>query len=383
MGSKVLQWDPLLSIQMLAYQGLCQKGGGQHGTLGIVKRLKPPERHKKRKFHLPTIFETKSQEAVQQGFSDLFSEEAAPLAAAPPQSQSQLLPRGLPELLTAPQELATCPLWADSVKTLLKEADKADRHALIAWLCQALPLLAFSEVGCSVVQVACRVATGADRKMLTGTFHGHVVDLCVSLYGHEALTTLVETMPFCMFGFMISELKGQAAEIARHRFGYRVIEALVRHCSEEQVTEWTYAGLTHEIVREAVDLSRNTHGNFVVQHMLEYGTRVSQCSIIRQMLPVLSSLAIDRTASCVVQKAFDISGFHEQRGLAAALAKATKPISLVDIANSRCGSMLLAEMAKNDVCNAELRPRLVEGLPRLAGSKYGRRVADLFGLMPV
>lgn len=357
-----------LSFQMIAFQGLCQKGLGQHGSLGIAKREKRPEMHKKRKLYLPTIFETNCEQ---------LREDAAPLAAAAPQLQSQLRPRGLPELLKEPQDLAWVPLWAETVETLLKEACKADRHALLCWLCPALPFLAFSEVGSSVVQVACRVATGTDRTMLTRKFQGHVVDLCVSPHGHQALTTLVETMPICMLGFVIHELTGKAAEIARNRFGYRVLESMARHCSEEQMI-----GLAHEIVQETVELSRHSYGNFVVQHMLEYGTRVCQCDIIRQMLPGLPLLAIDRTGSNVVQKALDNSSLYEQRVLAAALAKATGPISLVVIASSRCGSLLLAEMANSDVCTEELRPHLVEVLPRLSGSKYGRRVADLFGLMP-
>jgi len=324
--------------------------------------------NKKRKFgNLPTIFEVDCEDLEATG---------PPPTAMPAEMQSQSLPRGLSELLTEPLDLATSAPWAEAIETRLKEASKGDRRILLSWLCPALPFLALSEVGHSVVQVACRLATGTERHALIGRFHGSVADLCASPHGHQVLTTLIETMPVSSLDFVTHELAGQAGGVARHKCGYRVLEALSMHCSAEQMT-----CLANEIVLETVELSKHKYGNFVVQHLLEYGTQACRADMIRQMLPEIPRLSMERTANRVVQRALCHSSLQEQSLIAIAVAQAATPISLVDIACSRRGSAVLAELANIDVCAADVRLRLSVALPRLSQSKFGRRVAAHFCLM--
>merc|ERR1711907_504264 len=153
---------------------------------------------------------------------------------------------------------------------------------------------------------------------------------------------------------------------------------MIMHCSESQM-----AGLAQEIALATVELSRHAHGNFVVQHLLEYGTEACRCEILRRLMPEMSLLAIDRTASHVVEKAIEFSEIQEQCLIAMALLQAPKPISIVDVACSRCGSSILAELAENDACATQLRLQLGMALPRLVQSKFGRRVLDRFELMPL
>jgi len=94
-------------------------------------------------------------------------------------------------------------------------------------------------------------------------------------------------------------------------------------------------------------------------------------------------LAMERTAHHVVQKAFDFAGVQEQYLIAMALLQAARPISIIDIACSRCGSSMLAELAGNHACAEQIRPRLEPALPRLLQSKFGRRVAAQFSLLPL
>jgi hypothetical protein len=276
--------------------------------------------------------------------------------------------------VTEPFSIASNAGWADAVAARLKDACCSDRAPLLAWLCEGLPALAFTELGSGVVQLACRVAAGIERNVLTSKFQGSILDLCASPHGYQVLTTLVETMPVSAITFIARELTGKGGEIARSRFGYRVLEAMIMHCSESQM-----AGLIDEIIADTVQLSRHTYGNCVVQHLLEYGTDSCQSSIVRHMMPEMCSLAMDRTASHVVQKALDFSEVR-QCSIAMAMVQADNPISLADVACSRCGSSVLAELAQSASCAEDLRLELGKALPRLSRCKFGRRVVAKFDL---
>jgi len=295
------------------------------------------------------------------------------VVAAPPWQPGQLLPSGLPENLTDPMTLASSPQCAEAFAARLKTACENDRRVLLSWLSTVFPSLALSEVGSHVVQVACKVASGIQRTMLVSKLKGTqtVLDLCMSPHGCEVLTTLVESMPVSAIGFVPQALTGRGGQIARHRFGFRVLEALTMHCSVPQM-----AALAQELMLEAAALSRHAYGHRVIQHLLEYGTQACQSCIIQNLMPEMPLLAMDRTATRVVEKALDHVGVKELHLIAMALLQSARPASLVDVACSRGGSSIIVELANREVFVSEFRMHLAKEEPRLAQSKFGRRVID-------
>lgn len=214
---------------------------------------------------------------------------------------------------------------------------------------------------------------GSDRSMLVSQLEGSVIDLCMSPHGHQVLASVVETMPVSALGFVAAEMEGRGAMTARHRFGSRVLEVMIMHCLEAQMTE-----LAKEIVFETVELSRDPHGNRVIQHLLEHGTGECRSEIIRRLQPDMPSLAADRTATRVVAKAFDFSNEQEQRLLAMSFLQPSSRVA--DVACSRCGSSVLAQIANLGYCRAEFRVKLARDSRRLTPSKFGRRVLHSFDL---
>lgn len=292
-----------------------------------------------------------------------------------PPLQPPLLPSGLPENLTDPMALASSGQCADAFAARLKCACENDRCVLLSWLGGVFPSLALSEVGSHVVQIACKVASGAQRMVLISKLQGYIVDLCMSPHGCEVLTTLVESMPVSAIGFVPHELTGSGGQIARNRFGFRVLEAVTMHCSVPQM-----AALSQELVLEAAALSRHAYGHRVIQHLLEYGTQACQSCIIQNLMPEMPLLAMNRTASRVVQKALDHVGVKERYLIAMALLQSASP-AVVDVACSRAGSSVIVEFANQEVCVSEFRVLLAKQGPRLAQSKFGRRVIDHFGIL--
>jgi pumilio RNA-binding family len=263
------------------------------------------------------------------------------------------------------------------VVTQLKDACPSDRNSLLLWLSTALLDLALSDFSSDVVQMAFEVACGSARTMLVSKLHKAVNDLCVSPHGHLVLTTLIQTMPVSLLGFVASEMLGNGAKLAQHRYSCRVMEAMIMHCSTEQM-----ADLSGELALEAVALAKSTHGYSILRHLLEYGTASCRAQIVGHLILDMPSLAMHRTASCVIEAAFEFSEAQEQRSMAVALVNAANPTSIADVACNRHGGAVLAEIARQKVCEEEMRACLSAASQRLAQSKFGRNVIDCFGLRP-
>merc|ERR1711907_197910 len=139
--------------------------------------------------------------------------------------------------------------------------------------------------------------------------------------------------------------------------------------------------LVVEIINEASELCKDSCGNFVIQHMLEYGTPTKQSDLIHRLLPQISMITMHRIGSRVVEKALEHAEAPLLSSMSQAMISAPKPTSLVDVACSRCGSSILIQMLNVDACEHDLRIALSNVSSRLAGSKFGRKVLQSFGLM--
>jgi hypothetical protein len=184
-------------------------------------------------------------------------------------------------------------------------------------------------------------------------------------------------MPASETGFVACELKGHSLEVAKNRYGSRVLEAMSMHCSENQLAE-----LELELAAETVQLSRHPHGSSVLQHLLEYCSNECKVTIVQHLLHDAPSLAMDRVAGLVVEKALNYSGPNEMLLIAKALLQAAKPFSLDEVACSRRGSCVLIEVARASLCFSEFRLRLSGSLDRMSKSKFGRKVMASFELTP-
>merc|ERR1712187_217081 len=109
-------------------------------------------------------------------------------------------------------------------------------------------------------------------------------------------------MPVSMLGFIVSEMQGNGAKVAQHRYGCRVVEAMIMHCSTRQMADFS-----GELALEAVALAKSTHGCSVLRHLLEYGTAICRAQIVEHLILEMPSLAMHRTASCVIEAAFEFS----------------------------------------------------------------------------
>jgi len=251
-----------------------------------------------------------------------------------PALQTDCCAQGLAPALPAPSILVESEELTDAVIEQLEGHDPTCLSRIFAWLRQATLQLAVSLRGCRIVQKALEVAAGEDRTALVDQLRGHVRKLLESPHGNHVLQKCIEVMPADNLQFVVNELaaypKGWAA-IARHRFGCRVIERLLEHCSQEMTDLLMLA-----VIADAHTLCCHPFGNYVIQHVLEYGSKEHRSQVVSALLADdILALAQHRMASNVIQKALEHCGPKEQQAIGHAILSV--PGSVLTLRCSRYG----------------------------------------------
>merc|ERR1712151_127458 len=116
----------------------------------------------------------------------------------------------------------------------------------------------------------------------------------------------IEVLPAERVQFIIAEMAGRAV---------LVLERLIEHCSCSQT-----AVLVDELVSHSRELCRHSCGNYIMQHILEYGSDAQRSSLITCILgDDILSLAKDKIGNHIVSCALAKANAEEVQLLAAAL----------------------------------------------------------------
>jgi hypothetical protein len=184
------------------------------------------------------------------------------------------------------------------------------REVAIEWVISSTRTLAFTRRGCRIVQRAMEVALWEDQERLVESLKGLVLQALQSPHANYVLQKCFEIMPAHKLQFVMKELKGQGAFVARHRFGCRVLQRALEHCPPEQNEEWIT-----EVLMHAPQLIRHTYGNFVIQHILQYGTSYQTHQIVEVLLADAIRFANHRIASHVISCALSCCSPDDVQGL--------------------------------------------------------------------
>jgi len=264
---------------------------------------------------------------------------------------------------------------SDLVAEQLESCDRARLGVILNWLKRAALELALSACGCRVVQKAFEVAGGDDRAALVDQFRGHAVKMVESPHGNHVLQKCIETLPTNSVQFVVDELAGYRggwAALARHRFGCRVAERLIEQFPGEMIDM-----LMTAVIADTHTLCCHPFGNYVVQHVLEYGSKEKRAQVVAGLIQDdVVSLAQHRVANNVVEKVVELCGPEEQQTLAKAILAANG--GLLAMGCSRYGSHTARRLFEvlTGALHAEAVRQLQDSIGRLRSSKYGRALAQ-------
>jgi len=200
--------------------------------------------------------------------------------------------------------------------------------------------------GCRVVQEALGAVQREVALELVEELHGHTREAIESPYANFVLQQVVKVMPVASNAFIVGELRGFGCEMARHRYGCRVLCRLLEHGGSSTAL----AELIDEVLQEAAWLCSHTFAYHVLARVLEYSSpkqRSQVCAVLRADLFIHAK---HRCTSHLVEGALLYCSPEEQHALVDSLLS-LGPETLVLLAQNQFGSFVVrALLRRQDAC---------------------------------
>jgi len=217
-----------------------------------------------------------------------------------------------------------------------------------------------------------------DQVALVTALHGHVREAINSPHANYVVQKVVELMTPAQASFVIEEVRGNAAAVARHRFGCRVLCRVLEHCS---MGNGLVNALVEEMLIDAPALCRHTFGNYVMQHVLEFGAPDQRHTIAMALLQDVRS-AKNRNASHVLEKALEVCPPNDRCALAEHLLSSPQPLDLVTLAEHQFGCFVVRALLRLPAQFAQqARACLEPHTSQLEASRHGRKVLEELRLL--
>lgn len=235
--------------------------------------------------------------------------------------------------------------------------------------------LSLEPFGCRVVQTALDVASAVEKEGLVSELHNHVRLAISSPHANFVIQKVIEVLPINSASFVAEELATFAAEVARHRFGCRVLSRLVEHhlCGNSSAPSTNV--LIDEVLRETDQLIHHNFARHVLELILEHGTKVQKHKIAEAIRSNLFHYAKNRFASYVVEKALSLCEAADRHAMVSELL--SEPERFLALAVHECGTHVAkAVMTSHADCTHKAKKLLVTEVSRVKSSKYGKRLLD-------
>jgi hypothetical protein len=193
-------------------------------------------------------------------------------------------------------------------------------------------------VGSRTVQSA--VETAADdnaRAQFAIELHGHVWEALECPHANFVLQKCISTLPSHLLQFIIDEIMSEnhgAITAAQGRFGCRIIQRLLENCMPEQLQD-----LVDAIISDAKSLAHHAFGNYVLQHILDYGVHENMYRLLHFVEQEAQELSFDPYAASVVVKALVVAPTEHVAVIVRALL--SKSDQLARMAMSRHGGLVV------------------------------------------
>lgn len=194
--------------------------------------------------------------------------------------------------------LVETPSWAEYLPPALQEdLNNLFPHAGVAatqeisasklmpttWLTGKVWRLSQDAEGCRQVQQSLDLASTEDeRSAIAQEFRGHILKAVRCPYANFVLQKCIATLPPQHTAFMFDELVSKGtrgvSEVAKHKYGCRIVQKLLDYGTADQVSM-----LIDYLLPDTLALSKSPFGNFVMQ-------QVSRCCSLKQRRRLLHSI---------------------------------------------------------------------------------------------
>lgn len=268
--------------------------------------------------------------------------------------------------------------YVDSESGSLEDITREMAPELVRSLRKQVWELSKSARYCRLVQHALEITDEVEQVSIVSELKTRVIEATMDPHANHVLQRAIELMRLGAVKFILDELmehKRGAVNIAKHRYGCRVLERVMEHFPPKQI-----ADMVNNMMVDAKYLIGHQFGNFVMQHLLEHGEEAQR----RQLVAViggspedLRSIAVHQHACSVLDKALSYVPVDDQRALALLVLNADG--LLVEMASQRGGvaaTQRLFKVIENDPeLLQQAKAQLWDRRGELLTSKHGRVLA--------
>eukprot|EP00929_Paragymnodinium_shiwhaense_P024745 TRINITY_DN15133_c0_g2_i2.p1 TRINITY_DN15133_c0_g2~~TRINITY_DN15133_c0_g2_i2.p1 ORF type:complete len:359 (+),score=61.16 TRINITY_DN15133_c0_g2_i2:72-1148(+) len=181
--------------------------------------------------------------------------------------------------------------------------------------------LARNPKGCRDVQNCLEnAATEKERVTLAHELQGHVWDALRCPHANYVLQKVICLLKPSDMQFVVDEVVGKGLRAinhaARHKYGCRIIQRMLEHCTPGQV-----GPLVDALLSDAVVTAMHPYGNYVMQHVIEYGSPEHRGRLTKALVEHVEDTGRDEYACAVLSKAMVDAEPVDRAALASAIAR--------------------------------------------------------------
>ncbi|KAF4729200.1 hypothetical protein FOZ62_003499 [Perkinsus olseni] len=155
--------------------------------------------------------------------------------------------------------------------------------------------------GCRVIQRAISatcVPLPQQHALLVSELKGRIQECAEDAHGNHVIQKIIEVeRPVQKLQFIVDALTPSASWLAAHACGCRVIQRLLETCPTDMITK-----MRTSIVRACAELSTNSFGNYVIQHVIVYGTQRDRKAIYSYVMEDFAAASCHKFSTNVVDK---------------------------------------------------------------------------------
>ncbi|GKZ01175.1 hypothetical protein MPSEU_001068900 [Mayamaea pseudoterrestris] len=190
--------------------------------------------------------------------------------------------------------------------------------------------LSFQMYGCRVVQKAFEGLADEDLPGLLGEFQYNVLSCIHDQNGNHVIQKCIEVMSARLkrrkanspltdehLDFIIRDILVNASSLSCHPYGCRVLQRILEHCDEGRKKL-----ILDEVMKSHRKLLDDQYGNYVIQHVLQFGREVDRDSLLDIIIDSgLLGLSRQKFASNVVEKLLRYGNSRQRRAIVREMLK--------------------------------------------------------------
>jgi len=194
------------------------------------------------------------------------------------------------------------------VQKAFEIADHSQKLALVKAMEGHILQLSLQMYGCRVIQKAIEHVFVDEQVAIVKEIERDVLKCARDQNANHVLQRILERVPADRIRSIPEACEGQVYALATHPYGCRVLQRILENLSEVRP-------LIEELLKYTQNLMQDQYSNYVIQHLLERGTKADRSAIISHVRGQLVPLSRHKFASNVIDKVILCADEEERRML--------------------------------------------------------------------